>query len=170
MTRKKPKQIRIDEIIFAAVDEFIDNGYDGASMESIAARAGISKGGVYYHFKSKDEVLLAATKKMSEPIIAIMKEAGAFPKVADGLRFFARSYLFLWLNDSRKMTFYAQTMAKALETPAIWQEFEKYTEGMLTFFSRLFARGIEQGEFVDHNAMTSALTFMATLEDRKSVV
>ena len=72
MAIKKPKQERIGEIIQAAVDEFLENGYDGTSMESIARRAGVSKGGLYHHFSSKDEILLQANRKLNEPVYMIM--------------------------------------------------------------------------------------------------
>ena len=50
MAKNEPKEVRVNEIIQAAIEEFIEKGYDGASMDQIAKRAGVSKGGVYYHF------------------------------------------------------------------------------------------------------------------------
>jgi AcrR family transcriptional regulator len=46
-------------IVSAAVAEFAATGYRGASIGSIAARAGISQSGLLHHFQSK-ELLLAA--------------------------------------------------------------------------------------------------------------
>src|ERR1700736_1790777 len=39
---------------------FIANGYEGTTLEAIAAAAGITKRTFFYYFKSKDEVLLAS--------------------------------------------------------------------------------------------------------------
>jgi AcrR family transcriptional regulator len=51
------------EIIRAAHDLIIQNGYHGTSMRQIATHAGIALGGIYNHFSSKEaifrEVLLA---------------------------------------------------------------------------------------------------------------
>ncbi|MBZ9689723.1 TetR/AcrR family transcriptional regulator [Clostridium estertheticum] len=44
------------DIFQSAVKVFSTNGYDGATMEEISTSAGVAKGTVYYHFKSKDEV------------------------------------------------------------------------------------------------------------------
>ena len=74
MARKKPREERTGEIIQAAVDEFLECGYDGASMEAIAKKAGISKGGLYHHFSSKDEILLMANQKLNEPVAEMMQE------------------------------------------------------------------------------------------------
>ena len=41
-------------ILQGAVAEFLANGFDGASMDRIAARAGVSKMTIYAHFSSKD--------------------------------------------------------------------------------------------------------------------
>lgn len=44
------------EILSAAFEEFSHRGFLGTSLERIAARAGISKSGIYAHYSSKDEV------------------------------------------------------------------------------------------------------------------
>ena len=44
------------EIIRAAHDLFISQGYHGTSMRQIAQKAGIALGGVYNHFESKEDV------------------------------------------------------------------------------------------------------------------
>ena len=45
------------EILRTAARLFQQQGYDGASMNDIAAALKLSKGGLYHHFKSKDEIL-----------------------------------------------------------------------------------------------------------------
>ena len=47
------------EIIQAAHDLFIQQGYHGTSMRQIAGQAGIALGGLYNHFESKEEVFKA---------------------------------------------------------------------------------------------------------------
>jgi len=43
-------------IFNSAIKVFSDSGYDGATMDDIAADAGVAKGTLYYHFKSKEEI------------------------------------------------------------------------------------------------------------------
>lgn len=43
-------------IFEAAIKVFSESGYDGATMDDIAASAGVAKGTLYYHFKSKEEI------------------------------------------------------------------------------------------------------------------
>ena len=45
------------EILRAAARLFQQQGYDATSMNDVAAALNLSKGGLYHHFQSKDEIL-----------------------------------------------------------------------------------------------------------------
>ena len=45
-----------EALLDAALDVFADRGYRDASVDEIAERAGYSKGAIYWHFSSKDEL------------------------------------------------------------------------------------------------------------------
>ena len=45
-----------EKIFDAAKEEFIERGFDGARMQSIADRAGISKAALHYYYRSKDKL------------------------------------------------------------------------------------------------------------------
>lgn len=51
--RQDPRQ----EILRAAARLFQQRGYDATSMNDVAAALKLSKGGLYHHFQSKDEIL-----------------------------------------------------------------------------------------------------------------
>jgi len=70
---------RPDEILDAALDVFIEAGFDAARMDDIAARAGISKAGVYLYFDSKEALLRALINREVAPVaanLAAMAAAG----------------------------------------------------------------------------------------------
>lgn len=48
---------RKKEILDATEELFNVNGFDGTTISSIIEKAGIARGTVYYHFKSKEDVL-----------------------------------------------------------------------------------------------------------------
>lgn len=52
------KQKRIDLILKHAFDLFVENGFLKTSMEDIVQASGVSKGGIYTYFKSKEEIFL----------------------------------------------------------------------------------------------------------------
>jgi TetR/AcrR family transcriptional regulator, fatty acid metabolism regulator protein len=49
-----------ERLILDAAEELLaEKGYHEMSIDEIAARVGVSKGAVYLHFSSKEELLLA---------------------------------------------------------------------------------------------------------------
>lgn len=48
-----------ERILDVALDLFVDQGYDGTSLREIAERLGVTKAALYYHFESKDDILMA---------------------------------------------------------------------------------------------------------------
>lgn len=60
------------EILAAATDLFAESGFDGVSINSIAARAGTSKANVFHHFGSKDALYLETMRSACgtfEPVL-----------------------------------------------------------------------------------------------------
>jgi AcrR family transcriptional regulator len=55
---EEPKGTR-ERILDIALDLFIDQGFDKTSLRQIAEKLGFSKAALYYHFASKDDILLA---------------------------------------------------------------------------------------------------------------
>lgn len=49
-----------ERIIERSADLFNSRGYDGCSMHDIMKATGLKKGGIYNHFKNKDEIALEA--------------------------------------------------------------------------------------------------------------
>jgi AcrR family transcriptional regulator len=164
MAVKKPKKERVGEIIQAAVDEFLEKGYEGTSMESIAQRAGVSKGGLYHHFSGKDEILLLANQKLNEPVTKLMEEAAHNPSPSEALQAYIKSYIEYWLSHHREMVFYMLSYVKLLDDPSLGKMYASYAEKTISFFQELYQRGIDSGEFVPHSAYESAIAFTAAVD------
>lgn len=61
--REQLRQKRADLILEAAEDLLIRKGYHNASMDEIAAQAGVAKGTLYQHFPAKEDLFLALFEK-----------------------------------------------------------------------------------------------------------
>jgi AcrR family transcriptional regulator len=59
MRKRLPRAVREQQMLDAAVEVFSASGFHDASMDEIAARAGISKPMVYAYLGSKEELFLA---------------------------------------------------------------------------------------------------------------
>jgi len=60
---QKAERTRTD-LLAAAAKVFAEQGYEGASVGDIAKAAGYTKGAVYAHFSSKQEMLMALAREM----------------------------------------------------------------------------------------------------------
>lgn len=66
-----------DAVFQAAVDEFAERGYGGASMNALVLRAGISKGSLFTYFRSKAGLFDAVVERAAARIRGDLKELRA---------------------------------------------------------------------------------------------
>ena len=64
---------RRNEILDTAEKLFITKGYDKTSTNDILDRVGIARGTLYYHFKSKEEILNAMIERINGALITKAK-------------------------------------------------------------------------------------------------
>lgn len=62
--------VRRNELVDCAQQLFFTKGYDNTTVADIIARAGVSKGGFYHHFLSKEELLDALIERIAAEVIA----------------------------------------------------------------------------------------------------
>jgi AcrR family transcriptional regulator len=65
-------------LIEAAAEVIGEKGYERASLEEIAARAGMTRGAFYGNFESKDELLLALVEARWRPVAPSLKAGAPF--------------------------------------------------------------------------------------------
>ncbi|MBF6557886.1 MAG: TetR/AcrR family transcriptional regulator [Acidimicrobiales bacterium] len=53
-------------ILDVALDLFTEQGFDGTSLRQIAEQLGVTKAALYYHFESKDSILMALHLRLHE--------------------------------------------------------------------------------------------------------
>jgi AcrR family transcriptional regulator len=60
--RPVPKEQKRKELLAAAAELFVVEGYDAASVSRIARAAGVTTNTLYWYFRDKDELLVAAAE------------------------------------------------------------------------------------------------------------
>lgn len=128
--RGRPSAERVaaieDDILAAAHELFIELGYEAASMEGVAERAGISKGTLYARYAGKEALFRAVIRKRLDLWSA---RAGAqdhlLPKeLAPRLAHHARTLagMFAW-PEYRETSQLVQTAVRSFpDVAAYWQE------------------------------------------------
>jgi AcrR family transcriptional regulator len=72
---RMPRSARRKQLLAAAQEVFVANGYHAAAMDDIAERAGVSKPVLYQHFPGKLELYLALLDTQTELLARAVQEA-----------------------------------------------------------------------------------------------
>ncbi len=70
----RDKELHHGNIIEAATAEFMEYGFQDASMRRIAAAAGMSVSGLYKHFASKEEMFSALVESACRGLMALFRQ------------------------------------------------------------------------------------------------
>lgn len=70
-----PKRARRRQLLVAAQEVFVAQGYHAAAMDDIADRAGVSKPVLYQHFPGKLELYLALLEQHAEELVGNVRQA-----------------------------------------------------------------------------------------------
>ena len=66
MGRNKYPEVTIQKILDTAEGLFIAKGYDHASLQDIIRATGLSKGAIYHHFASKEDIFFAVCDRIGQ--------------------------------------------------------------------------------------------------------
>ncbi|MBX2856850.1 MAG: TetR/AcrR family transcriptional regulator [Rhodobacteraceae bacterium] len=151
------------KIIHAAVAEFRESGFAGASMDRIAARACVSKRTVYNHFESKETLFRAILDELVDRV------DGAMDLTYDPAQPPCPQFLSLAQAEGRLltspefMTLATMVVSETIRDPALAAEFNKKTEHLDTFRS-FIAAAAEAGHLRVEDAPTAATQFLGLLK------
>lgn len=156
MVKGKPRERRKDErpaeILQAAVEEFAENGFANAKIQSIATRAGVAKGTVYLYYATKEEIFEAIVRDRIQPVFAMasaMSEQWQGTQ-ADLLRQIVTHFYGQMIeNDERRMILKTLISegGRFSELAAFYHR--EILVGARKMLRELIRRGIEAGEFRD---------------------
>lgn len=77
MARNKHPEVTVEKILDVAQQLFLEKGYDNTTIQDIVDKlGGLTKGAVYHHFKSKEDIICALSDKLfsdCNPFIEVKK-------------------------------------------------------------------------------------------------
>jgi len=80
---------RIQEI---ALELFTEQGYEATSLREIAERLGVTKAALYYHFKTKDDIIASVVEDRLARVEELISWAAEQPRSVETRREFLRRY------------------------------------------------------------------------------
>jgi TetR/AcrR family fatty acid metabolism transcriptional regulator len=153
------------QIIEAAMVCFTRKGYVNTTMDDIVAESGLSKGAIYWYFKSKDDIFEAAFTSMFEAVGAeSMAALMACETASERLRVGAQTMVGLACDLEGYfgliVEFWAQC-EKRDEVIGFWAEMlAQYQQAI----AAIFEGGIQTGEFREVDAGVLAWMIMAAYD------
>lgn len=155
-------------IVYAALELFAQNGYLGTSMSDIAKQLSITKGALYKHFASKQEILDQIIQKMNDLDLERAQAYGMPENEADG---FAEEYVHTptekirtysiaqfrhWTEEPFSSQFRKMLTLEQYRDPEMAELYHKYlASGPLEYMAAIFRRLTDS----DAAAMQMALEF-----------
>ena len=137
---------RREEILDAALIEFADRTYNAVSMERLAECAGLSKAGIYAHFKSKEEIFHALLERTTKQICDFQgwlpDEDLTLPELVDVYL----DRLYATFSSPATMSIYRLLLAESARTPELVQRWHnEVAHGLKERAQLIIQRNIERG-------------------------
>lgn len=117
-TRAEPATEPSRRFVDAALDLFIEHGYNGTSLQMIGDRLGVSKAAVSYHFKSKEELLAAVVAPAFSDLSTLLDEAEAVRRESARRREALHAYIDYLIRQRRVASWLSRDVG-ALTHPAV---------------------------------------------------
>jgi TetR/AcrR family transcriptional regulator, mexJK operon transcriptional repressor len=139
-------------LLLAATELFLDKGYDGTSMDDVAAKAAVSKPTVYKYFSDKErlfaEIVRATTSEIDGLMRLVAETMAAQTSLESGLILLARRFIGA-LMQPRILRLRRLVMANAERFPDVgrsWYEqgFERVLATLANSFQGLADRKLLQ--------------------------
>ncbi|OGO19805.1 MAG: hypothetical protein A2Z14_08285 [Chloroflexi bacterium RBG_16_48_8] len=170
MEKQDLSEFRKDQILQAATAVFARLGFHKARMDDIAQEAGLSKGAVYWYFKSKDEIITTILDRFMdrelENIQRISQGDGPIPvRLMKMMKTLAKEIE----EISDRMPIIYEFYAIAAREEAIRKTIHRYFGKYTTLLQELIQTGIERGELRDVPPHEAALSLVAQMEGCKLI-
>ncbi|MBA9083802.1 AcrR family transcriptional regulator [Fontibacillus solani] len=145
MRTVKEAEERKNEILDAADELFGQKGFDGTSTNDILAKVGIARGTLYYHFKSKEDIMDALIERYNVRILSAAQEV-AEDKSIPVIERIIRAVMALNISggSSQEIMDHIHKPQNAL----MHQKIHKVIiQGVPSILTEIILEGIEQGMF-----------------------
>jgi AcrR family transcriptional regulator len=156
---------RKNQILDAATEVFIQKGFDEARMDDIVDEAGLSKGALYWYFKSKDEIIISILDRIFQ---REFRQIDALKYAEGSASESILQFIEIGLHDLgsifRLMPIIYEFLALAFRNKIVQAVIKRYLNRYLNILTTLIQRGIDSGEFRQVEAKEVAIAASAIFE------
>ena len=151
LTRAAQKALRPKQILDAAFEEFVVNGFSATRVEDIAERIGITKGTIYVYFPTKEDLFSAMIAHISLPLEELLRSMENLKgNGAERLRSFLLLAYDRITSDRRARELLRIVIAEGARFPhVIDMHHAELIDPLIVGSQRILDEGVAAGEFRD---------------------
>jgi cyclic lactone autoinducer peptide len=143
-----------------ALELFAEQGYEKTSLREIAERLGVTKAALYYHFKSKEDIVHSLTDDYVADIDALVDWAKGQPRTEATRREMLDRYVGIVLSGSEVFRFFEQNRATVQSMETGKERFQRFRDRLDALVDLLAGPGAPLRDRV--RATTAILSVGAT--------
>jgi len=156
---------RKNQILDAATAVFARLGFHDARMDDIVQESGLSKGALYWYFKSKEDIITAISQRLFttdiEQLVGLLHAEGS---VSERLQQLIQARIAGLQEMSDVVTILFEFYATALHQDGVRQFIKAYFQNFHELLVALIQQGIDRGEFRSVDAVAAAAALDAVFE------
>lgn len=162
--RKKQKEETYQKILHAAYQIFSEEGYEKASVNDICRIAGVTKGAVYFHFQSKEDILFTLIDLYLEKEKELFFTLNRYDEnLEDSIRRMVEGIISFYLQNMHNSRFFLEFFALASRNDVVKQKCEKMYHDWHQIIEGFLHDGIARGVIAADLKVSEATTLQISL-------
>ncbi|UBU10469.1 TetR/AcrR family transcriptional regulator [Nonomuraea gerenzanensis] len=141
--RRTDTRERIQQV---ALELFAERGYDKTSLQEVAERLEITRPALYYHFRTKEDILASVVDRLCDSIDELTAWAAEQPRTAESRREILRRMSELMEDQWRPMFRFAQVNQGVMQHNVAGERMRSRIVGMLSVLATPGASAVKQFE------------------------
>ena len=157
-----------------ALELFAEQGYEKTSLREIAERLGVTKAALYYHFKSKEDIVHSFTDDYFAELDALLDWAKNQPRGEENRREVLDRYVSIVLASSEVFRFLEQNRASVQSMESGKDRFARFRDRLDRFVDLLAGPGAPMRDRVRATAAimsvgATCIFFLQQVDDREKL-
>ena len=156
---------RKEQILDAALYVIVQNGYHQSRMDDIVSTSGLSKGAIYWYYKSKKDIYLDLVNhwviRYSNSLLKLPQE-----DISSGehLKNLFETFFNQFEKDPIVFKALLEFWSLAGRDTDFKIKLEKVTQNFIHYIESIIKKGVESGEFKQVNPNIAAMSIMVVIE------
>jgi len=156
---------RKDQILHAALSVLINNGYEHSRMDDIVNESQLSKGALYWYYKSKKEIYLDLVNFWVTKYSVSVNHLAEINKPApQQLKSLFNYFIDQYESDPDPFKALTEFWSIAQQDPDFKKKLQKVYSHFLEVLEKIISKGVKDGDFKKVNLRITAMSIMLNIE------